>query len=215
MIPFIDIHTHRPAPETLRVVALRSQRLGTDPAPALRPYSCGIHPWDADRTDTDRLLEEAATAPCAAIGEIGLDYARGSRDDDRQQRLFTAQLAIADRRCLPVVLHSVRAFEEIMTQLALYPDVTAVFHGFVGSPQQAERAVAAGHYLSFGHASFRSPKSVEAMRQMPLERLFLETDDGEVAIDSVYDEAARLLGLPTEALLETLYFNFKALIPNL
>lgn len=215
MIPFIDIHTHALRTAPPEVIALRSLRLGCDAVRPTHPFACGIHPWDAGRPDAEQLLEQLEGLPCDAIGEIGLDRARTPRDEERQRLLFNAQLAIAATRRLPVVLHCVRAFEAILTQLGRYPAVTAIFHGFIGSPQQAERAVRGGHYLSFGPASFRSPRSVEAMRRIPAERLFLETDETEQPIEAVYDEAARLLDRPTERLKQTLYDNFMTLFPNL
>lgn len=215
MIPCIDIHTHRTAPDTPERRALRTFRLGSEGALPDRPLACGLHPWDAGRPDAEQLVERLAAMPCDAIGEIGLDYVRTDRHDPRPVQLFDTQLAMAASRRLPVVLHCVRAFEAILTQLDRYPAVTAIFHGFIGSPQQAERAVRDGHYLSFGPASFRSPRSVEAMRRIPAERLFLETDETEQPIEAVYDEAARLLDRPTERLKQTLYDNFMTLFPNL
>ncbi len=214
MIPFIDIHTHALRTAPPEVIALRSLRLGCDAVRPTHPFACGIHPWDAGRPDAEQLLEQLEGLPCDAIGEIGLDRARTPRDEERQRLLFNAQLAIAATRRLPVVLHCVRAFEEVMALLGHYPAVRAVFHGFIGSPQQAARAVAAGCSLSFGSASFRSPRSVEAMRAIPLERLFLETDEDERPVAAVYEEAARLLEIPLERLQQTLYNNFITLFPN-
>ena len=94
---FVNIHTHRP---TGRGIELRT---------------AGIHPWDADKEDIAAL--GTLPADVQAIGETGLDYARGA---GRQQQLaaFRAQLALARDRQLPVVLHCVRAFEPVMLELA-------------------------------------------------------------------------------------------------
>ena len=83
-----------------------------------------------------------------------------------------------------------------------------IFHGFIGSPEQAARAVAAGYYLSFGPRSLRSPRTVRALGSIPTQRLFLETDDAPATIESVYATAARLLGMPLDRLKETIYNNY-------
>lgn len=210
MLPCVNIHTHRP---TGCGIELRT---------------AGVHPWEAGNNAAEaigRLAERLCgrgPGPCEtlrseavqAIGETGLDFACPV-PREAQFEALRAQLALARQTGLPVVLHCVRAFEAILTQLGRYPAVTAIFHGFIGSPQQAERAVRGGHYLSFGPASFRSPRSVEAMRRIPAERLFLETDETEQPIEAVYGEAARLLDRPTERLKQTLYDNFMTLFPNL
>lgn len=187
-IPYVDIHTHRP---TGRHIELRA---------------AGIHPWAAQEADPDALPTPGRDV--RAIGEIGLDYARNG-DRAQQERLFRAQLAQAERMRLPVVLHCVRAFEPVMKILKEYDVPAVIFHGFVGSPQQAAAAVARGYYLSFGWRSFASPKSVDALRTTPSDRLFFETDDGEPPIESVYARAAELTGTSAELLKKAALANYQ------
>ncbi len=184
--PYVNIHTHRPTGR------------------GLEPASVGIHPWDAAGADADSLCE--ALGRTQAVGEIGLDYLHPDRE--AQRRLFEQQLELAETAGKPVVLHCVKAFEPMMTLLGRFRLRAVIFHGFIGSPQQAARAVAAGYYLSFGPRSLRSPRTVQALATVPSERLFLETDDDPTPIESVYAEAARLLGLPLDRLRETLYTNY-------
>lgn len=184
--PYVNIHTHRPTGR------------------GLEPASVGIHPWDAAGADADSLCEALGRAQ--AVGEIGLDYLHPDRE--AQRRLFEQQLELAETAGMPVVLHCVKAFEPMMTLLGRFRLRAVIFHGFIGSPQQAARAVAAGYYLSFGPRSLRSPRTVQALATVPSERLFLETDDDPTPIESVYAEAARLLGLPLDRLRETLYTNY-------
>ena len=184
---FVNIHTHRP---TGRGIELRT---------------AGIHPWDADKENIAAL--GTLPADVQAIGETGLDYARGA-GRQRQLAAFRAQLALARDRQLPVVLHCVRAFEPVMLELAAREPRAVIFHGFIGSPEQAARAVAAGYYLSFGPRSLRSPRTVRALGSIPTQRLFLETDDAPTTIESVYATAARLLGMPLDRLKETIYNNY-------
>jgi TatD DNase family protein len=87
-----------------------------------------------------------------------------------------------------------------------------IFHGFVGSPQQAAAAVRKGYYLSFDERSLGSPKTVEAMRATPLDRLFLETDDAAIPIAAIYERAAGLLGVPLTRLKQTIFENYERVV---
>ena len=166
----------------------------------------GIHPWHA--LDDDLSAIEPAVADVDAIGEIGLDYAcdvpRGV-----QIALFRAQLALAERYEKAVVLHCVRAFEEVMKVLVEYRLKAVIFHGFIGSVEQAQRAIAQGFYLSFGERTFRSPKSIEAMRSTPLSQLFVETDESTTPIEEIYAQLAELRGISVAELIAATEENFR------
>ena len=187
---YVNIHTHRPTGHGVELC------------------TAGIHPWEADRMPVNSLLPLGGTVQ--AIGETGLDFAKGA-PREAQYAAFRAQLQLARQHGLPVVIHCVRTFNEVMRELAACPPRTAIFHGFIGSPEQARQAVAAGHYLSFGERTFRSPKTVEAMRTTPLERLFLETDDSPTPIEEIYRRAAERLGIPETRLQEAALANYKTI----
>ena len=191
--PYVNIHTHRPVG---RGIELRT---------------AGIHPWEADRRRVAELLPLAADVQ--AIGETGLDFAV-SVPREAQYTAFRGQLELARRLELPVVLHCVRAFNEVMRELRALPPRAAIFHGFIGSPEQAQQAVREGHYLSFGERSFRSPKTVEALRITPQSQLFFETDDDDRPIETVYAHAARLLGKTEEELRAAAWANYERLFLN-
>lgn len=188
--PEVNIHTHRP---TGRGIELRT---------------AGIHPWDAAGACAAELLPIGAEVQ--AIGEIGLDAVRGPAADE-QLRVLREQLALAERLGLPVVLHCVRAFEPLMRELAAYTLPGVIFHGFIGSPRQAQRALDAGCFLSFGLRSFRSPRTVAALRATPEDQLFCETDDGPEPIGAVYARMAALRGAEPEALRRKLWENYERL----
>ena len=152
-------------------------------------------------------IESAATA-YDAIGEIGLDYSRKT-DQQLQIELFQAQLDIAQRYGKGVVLHCVKAFEQTMNLLKSYTLKFVIFHGFIGSAEQAKRATDRGYYLSFGHRTFGSPKSIEAMKTTPTEMLFFETDESLADIDQIYSQASAILGIPTAMLEYIANENYK------
>lgn len=152
----------------------------------------GIHPWHVATGDISAVEEQASKID--AIGEIGLDFACDV-PHEKQIAIFRAQLSLAERLAKPVVLHCVRAFEEVMRVLRDYHLSAVIFHGFVGSKEQAQQAVNKGYYLSFGERTFRSPKSIEALRNTPLSHLFVESDESATPIEDIYEKIAELRGV--------------------
>ena len=117
-------------------------------------------------------------------------------------------LALAHERQMPVVLHCVKAFEPVMRELDACRPRAVIFHGFIGSPEQARRAVGKGYYLSFGLRAFASPKTLESLRETPLSQLFLETDDSDVPIEEIYARAAKVKGVTPEELRRATLENY-------
>lgn len=189
MCPFVDIHTHRFT------------------GCCIEPRARGIHPWQAADQNVEFAVTDAMFADADAVGETGLDFVCGV-DRVAQDRLFRLHLDAAQRLCLPVVLHCVRAFEPVMNILREYRLRAVIFHGFIGSEQQATRAVGRGYYLSFGPATTRSPRTVAALRSVPLERIFAETDDTGADIADVYEMICRVRGVEMETLKERLAQNY-------
>lgn len=173
-------------------------------------HSVGIHPWDAASFDISMLNEEYFSS-AEAIGEIGLDYAC-KVDRVLQERLFERQLELAQKLGKPVVLHCVKAFEPVMKYLSKYSLKAVIFHGFIGSKEQAAKAIERGYYLSFGHRTEHSPKSIEALCATPLDRLFVETDEAEISIEQMYAKIAELRGIEVENLLDAINKNYELII---
>ena len=155
-------------------------------------------------------------AQCDIIGETGLDYAC-EVDRELQKRLFIEHLEAAIKANKPVVLHVVRAVDEVLNILKEYGALRGViFHGFIGSWQQAQRCIELGYYLSFGPRSLRSPKTCEVITKIPHELLFCETDaeHDKGNIEQVYSEVAQLRGVSIEKLAECIEENYNKLINN-
>ena len=183
----VNIHTHHPT------------------GLAIEPTAAGIHPWDAATQSTSEI--ESLISEADAIGEIGLDAACDV-DIKIQTTLFRRQLSLAEKFDKPVILHCVRTFEQVMKILEEYHLRAVIFHGFIGSPEQAKRAIAKGYFLSFGERTFRSPKSIEALRSTPLEQLFLENDNSPIPIEKIYEQIADLLKISTNKLIEAIWENY-------
>jgi TatD DNase family protein len=141
----------------------------------------GRHPHNAERfTDADaREIEAAAADPRArAIGETGLDYFRDYAPRDDQRRAFEAQIDVARRVGLPLVIHTREAEDDTFAILRDRADgVTVVLHCF-SAPSRLDEAVERGYLCSFaGNVTY--PKAADlqaAARDLPDDLLLVETD---------------------------------------
>lgn len=139
----------------------------------------GVHPHQAAEADAERLgeLEELLSSPRAvAVGETGLDYFRELAPRSRQRDLFSAQLELASRLGLPVVIHNREADDDTRALLEGFAG-TIVLHCF-SSPALLPWALERDCYVSFaGNVTY--PKAEElraAARLVPSERLLIESD---------------------------------------
>ena len=156
----------------------------------------GVHPHDAKLFDNgaeQRLIDLANGRPrVIAWGEIGLDYHYDHSPRDVQREVFRRQLQIARSLHLPVIIHSREANDDTMQILRAelggpgVPPVNhaqdacapGVLHCFGGTLQMAQDAIELGFYISFaGTLTFKKADGLrEIARQLPLERLLVETD---------------------------------------
>ena len=148
------------------------------------PYvyaAVGIHPEDALNLPPDWLqqIEALSRHPkVKAIGEIGLDYYWKEVPKDLQKEVFRAQLALAQRLDLPVIVHDREAHGDCLAMVREFPGVRGVFHCFSGSAEDAKTLVALGWHLSFtGTITFKhARKAPEVVAAVPMDRLMIETD---------------------------------------
>lgn len=187
MTKLVNIHTHHPT------------------GFAIEPVAVGIHPWEASSRSVSEI--ESLIPKADAIGEIGLDSACDV-DIERQLSLFCEQLELAERYQKPVVIHCVRTFEQVMNCLAKHNLRAVIFHGFIGSPEQAKRAIERGYFLSFGERTFHSLKSLDSLQKTPLDQLFCETDDSPITIEEIYSQIADALNISTESLISITNENY-------
>lgn len=210
MYPLVDVHTHQKHGCAIELVAIQT------PSHAEGFCSLGIHPWHVGEINEEQAeaeLKMMETAEVAAIGEIGADKIRGG-DIERQLKLFEREVAIAQRRRLPIIIHSVKAFEPIIEILARYPLRAVVFHSWIGSEQQAAQAINRGYMFSFGPRSLASSRGVETLKKIDERFLLLESDDSGVEIAEIYRQVARLREESEEHLREVVFKNFTEIWQN-
>ncbi len=197
--------------------------------------AAGIHPENIEGVPDEQVEEElreiealAAHPMVRAVGEIGLDYywCKEPAERKRQQELFRAQMRMAGRLGLPVIVHDRDAHLDCLTIAEQYPKVHGVFHCYAGSAETAQRLLELGYYLSFtGVLTFKNAKkAAEVVRRVPLERLMVETDAPYMAPEpfrgkrnsSLYvyrmvEAIAEIKGLPAEEVARATTENGKKL----
>ena len=148
-------------------------------------HGFGIHPLyvaKAAADDLDIVEERLANGGAIAVGEIGLDFFIPDPDIPRQEAFFVAQLKLARRFDLPVILHVRRAVDHILKHLRRIEVPGGIAHAFNGSRQQADMFVSMGFKLGFGGAmTFDGSRRIrELAATLPLDAIVLETDAPDI-----------------------------------
>jgi TatD DNase family protein len=162
-------------------IAQRARALA-DSQPGYVYFTAGVHPHDAVTFDAPNdipRLEQLVTEGACAIGECGLDYHYENSPRDAQRQALDAQIALAARSALPVVVHTRDAEDDTRVAIgtAAAKGVIGVLHCFTGSQALAQIGLDAGWYVSFsGIITFRSWKDEELLRLIPDDRLLTESD---------------------------------------
>ena len=143
----------------------------------------GVHPHDAAEMDEETagvLAALAGNKKVRAIGEIGLDYHYDFSPRDVQKQRFVEQIDLARQLKLPVIVHDREAHGEVMDifKKTRIKEVGGVLHSFSGSAEMALECIKLGLYISIsGPVTFENArKTVEAVKQVPLDMLLIETD---------------------------------------
>ncbi|AZG72488.1 TatD family hydrolase [Shewanella livingstonensis] len=147
-------------------------------------FSLGIHPWfvpediDAAIIKLSGMLQQHSNNKrLVAVGECGLDKLHYW--SDKQLLLLEKQLSLAQAYQLPVILHAVKAHQQLLTMLACFKLTKGgVVHGFYGNTDIAKRYISLGFKLGIG-ALILNPsakKLRETVVNLPLEHFLIETD---------------------------------------
>jgi TatD DNase family protein len=193
-----DIHTHK-FDKSLG----NRQILNSDlEIPVKGYFSSGIHPWAVMPSSMDELalLEKNLLEPrCLAVGEIGLDTLKGP-DSAQQVLVFVAQIQLAEKYRLPVILHCVKAWDEVKRiKFDLASSVPWIYHGF-SKPSILEDVLHSDCFISIGSQILTHRSLQNSLINIPVNRLLLETDDHSARLDDIYQKVALLRGLDLEEL---------------
>ncbi len=215
-MPFLNLHTHHPALAP-GVFEIESVYFGQDKSPAAAWRSAGLHPWFLDHIDFQTagqwLRGQAARPGTLAIGEAGLDKATET-PWDLQRAAFQLCIAVSEQTHKPLIIHCVRAFEEILSEKnRANPAQPWVFHGFAKNENTAQMLLRAGCYCSFGAAILKeNSPAAAALQNIPTDRFFLETDDRQLDIQAIYRQAALLRNTPPDELQQQIWANFQRVL---
>lgn len=211
---FINIHTHHvPAGPNAVLNVLKD----FDVIPGEGIYSAGLHPWYLEKDNEAFHLSQLKSAlqkrNVIAVGECGMDKVCNT-DYQLQEYYFSRQIELANESGKPLIIHCVRAFDEILHLLKQEKiSVPVIFHGYHKSYELAERIVRQGYFLSFGK-QLEEATTAKVFASIPLNHLFLETDAADIAIEELYLVASSLKGIPLATLEEKMATNAATVFGN-
>ncbi|WP_340621619.1 TatD family hydrolase [Xenorhabdus siamensis] len=159
----------------------------------------GLHPLyinehhDVHLDALEQKLKEKQ-ANCVAVGEIGLDLYMPEPQFEKQKGLLAAQLMLASKYELPVILHSRKSHDQLAAMLRKHSvPRTGVIHGFAGSLSQAQAFIRLGFYIGVGGTITyeRAKKTRDTIARLPLSSLVLETDAPDMPLSGFQGQPNR------------------------
>ncbi|MBV8325967.1 TatD family hydrolase [Chryseobacterium sp.] len=199
---FFDFHHHKKNTEN----GIYNLNIGETPPDF--PYSAGIHPNDIDVNNEKQQfdwLQRILSPNCFAIGECGLD-SLVSVDQKTQEDFFLKQILIANEVKRPIIIHCVRKFYEVISfkKKAGQP---MIIHGFNKKRRIAEDLLANNFYLSFGKAVLYNLSLQDILKNTPIDKIFLETDNEDFNIKELYQKVSEIKEISLEQLNEQILEN--------
>ncbi|MGL4392526.1 MAG: TatD family hydrolase [Fusobacteriaceae bacterium] len=150
----------------------------------------GVHPTEINGEFSQNIydeiknliLAEKITGKIVAVGEIGLDYHHMTQPKELQKNWFRGQLKIADELKMPVVIHTRDATHDTLEILQEFKNVGGIVHCYPGSYEPATEIMDRFYFGIGGVVTFKSArKTFDAVKQIPLENLVIETDSPYLA----------------------------------
>ena len=195
---FVDIHTHLDNQSVIKIVDGDEVRV---------LETAGIHPWEvsAELNEIPRLRLGMTTA----IGEVGLDKVH-KETFEKQIEVFEEMIRLSESYRKPMIIHCVRAYSEIIEmRKKTKATMPWVIHGFNSSVETMQQLLKYDMYISLGEVLYRNEnQAVEILKNVPLDRFFLETDVSGRDIREVYNKAAKLMNCEVEFLCKQIFENY-------
>lgn len=209
-IKYLDFHTHQQRHVDSEVILeIVSLHLGQEKEVGY--FTVGLHPWWVEHplspTQRQDLLAVLTNPYCLAMGEMGLDNLKGA-SIELQMDILRSQLRIAEQLHKPVIIHCVRAYDQLIKLKKEFPRIDKwCIHGYGRHGILAKQLVDQGFYLSL-MPSLPSNKYQDLLQAIPMNRLFLETDSmADVSIAEIYSTVSHLSGIEMHKLCEQLKCN--------
>ena len=220
MLPYINIHSHHPIYNELSIQNIDLPDYSTQKTQHL--FSLGLHPWSIESYEFSEIKKTLNTNLLKnekfliAIGETGIDK-NINTPVSVQEEIFRMHVTLALELKKPLIIHCVRSFNEIQKILReMRFSFPVIIHGFNNNLQIAESCINSGYYLSFGAALLKEESNArKALKEIPNDRFFLETDDKEISIQQVYEKAASIKNISMDELLKHQNHNFELVFKNI
>jgi TatD DNase family protein len=200
----MNAHTHHPKDEFHEVY---NQTLGEE---LHTWFSVGIHPWDsANALNSIQLIENLIQLKgCLAVGETGLDRLRGPELRE-QMTVFQHHIDLSEKYQLPMMIHCVRCWNELKSiRRIVKPKQEWVFHG-ASKASLIEDIMKEGMTISIGADIITNEALQVKLKSVPIDKILVETDDSNSAIELIYTKIAEIFGISIESLQVQIEENFK------
>ena len=204
---FLDFHHHQ-----LSKTGIYNWNLNEE-IPAAK-FSAGLHPKDITenwKSDFEKIKTISLSENCLAIGECGLDGII-SIDENLQNEIFKVHIKWAEEIQKPIIIHCVRRFSQILHYKTA--KVPLVIHGFNKKENVAQELLDAGFHLSFGRATLENLSLQKIIKNFPIQRLFLETDDADFEIIKLYEKVSEIKSITLENLKNQMWENLDNIFRN-
>ncbi len=201
--PYINIHSHRKAQLKNELVIRNAYHFDTN---LYYPISVGLHPYHINKYNLilaiNTITKNITKPNVFAIGECGLDKTTGI-DMGLQKEIFIKHIELALHYKKPVIVHCVRAYEMLMPLIKQHK-INFILHGYNGNQEQNKQFLKMDNvYFSFGKYMYNpSQKYLQSIRQIPLEKTFLETDNSNLYIDKMYATYAIHKGISLDKIMK-------------
>jgi len=198
---FVDIHTHTADNQSvIKIVDDFSEKI-------LKTW--GIHPWEVTEASLSRIQFASEQICTDIIGEVGLDKVH-KETFEKQIEVFEEMIRLSESYRKPMIIHCVRAYSEIIEiRKKMKATMPWVIHGFNSSVETMRQLLKYDIYISLGEILYRSEiQAVKILKDISVERLFLETDVSGRDIRDVYEKAAILMGCEVEFLENKIFENY-------
>ncbi len=201
-----NVHTHKENETTSCIL----QKFPENINQSSRFFSFGIHPMQADLHSFEevfRMYKEVENKKgFVAIGEIGLDTRYPQMDV--QESIFILQLKKAEELQKPVILHSVNTWDRCRFLHSEYaPSVSLIYHGFNKARITDHVLAYDSSIFSFGEAILHNELLQNQLKNIPLDKIVIETDTSDVQIIDIYIVVAKLKEITLQQLMNQINKN--------
>jgi TatD DNase family protein len=190
-------------------------------------FTLGVHPWFLKSKMAfykfEKILNDIYSGEYGVnvydnfigLGECGLDRLKGP-EMELQKKMFMNICRIGIDFDLPMVIHCVKAYPEILSVYKKYNNqLRWAVHSFSGNLVEAEKLINKNIFLSFGERLLSSRKLQKIFTEIPVNMIFLETDDADMTVTKLYEFGAELKGMNISsftAQIQKNIFNFFAIL---